>query len=241
MNSTLPLRLVRGLSLVGVLVGTVFFAVSLSPSLLPRPFAVQGILSGVSFALGYGLGVAGLTLWNFLHLPVAGQRLAHMLALAGGVLCLVVALAFLWQASTWQNTIREMMGMEEAVGLRPAIIGPVAVRRVHCPAAARAPLSAPAPVPVATSRGIRAVARLVPGEHRRLGGRVLVRDRRRAVQLSAPNRRPVVSATGPADRRRPAAPVAPGANGQSRTPWSTGRAWVGRDAVSFPAGPMPKP
>jgi uncharacterized membrane protein len=127
MNSTLPLRLVRGLSLVGVLVGTVFFAVSLSPSLLPRPFAVQGILSGVSFALGYGLGVAGLMLWNFLHLPVAGQRLAHILALAGGALCLVVALAFLWQWSTWQNTIREMMGMEEAVGLRPTIIGPVAV------------------------------------------------------------------------------------------------------------------
>jgi uncharacterized membrane protein len=110
-----------------VLVGTVFFAVSLSPSLLPRPFAVQGILSGVSFAVGYGLGVAGLMLWNFLHLPVAGQRLAHILALAGGALCLLVALAFLWQWSSWQNAIREMMGMEEAVGLRPTIILPVAV------------------------------------------------------------------------------------------------------------------
>ncbi len=76
MNSTLPLRLVRGLSLVGVLVGTVFFAVSLSPSLLPRPFAVQGILSGVSFALGYGLGVAALSLCcRTPALAVAGQRL----------------------------------------------------------------------------------------------------------------------------------------------------------------------
>jgi len=127
MNSILPLPLVRGLSLVGVLVGTVFFAVSLSPSLLQRPFAVQGILSGVSFALGYGLGVAGLTLWKFLSLPVAGQRLARILALVGGALCLVVALAFLWQWSTWQNTIRAMMGMEETVGLRPTIIGPVAI------------------------------------------------------------------------------------------------------------------
>lgn len=127
MNSILQHRFVRGLSLVGVLVGTVFFAVSLSPSLLPRPFAVQGILSGVSFAVGYGLGVAGLMLWNFLHLPVAGQRLAHILALAGGALCLLVALAFLWQWSSWQNAIREMMGMEEAVGLRPTIILPVAV------------------------------------------------------------------------------------------------------------------
>lgn len=127
MKSILASRFSPQLSLVGVLVGTVFFAVSLSPSLLPRPFAVQGVLSGVSFAVGYGLGVAGLTLWNFLHLPVAGQRLAHRLALAGGALCLLVALAFLWQWSGWQNTIREMMGMEEAAGLRPVIVGPVAV------------------------------------------------------------------------------------------------------------------
>jgi len=114
-------------SIVGVLIGTIFFAVSLSPSLLPRAFVVQGVLSGVSFAVGYALGVAGLTFWKFLQLPVAGPRTRQVLTLAAGVLCFLVAVGFLWQASAWQNSIRAMMGMEESSGLRPAIMGPVAI------------------------------------------------------------------------------------------------------------------
>jgi uncharacterized membrane protein len=118
---------IPSLSIVGVLVGTVFFAISLSPSLLPRPFVVQGVLSGASFAVGYGLGVAGLALWRFLNLPVAGPRPRRALTIIGGALCALVAITFLWQASTWQNSIRAMMGMEEDWGLRPAVIGPVAI------------------------------------------------------------------------------------------------------------------
>ena len=120
-------RLFPSLGIGGVLVGTVFFAISLSPSLLPRPFVVQGVLSGASFAVGYGLGVAGLALWHFLRLPVARPQHRRALTLIGGALCTLVAIAFLWQASTWQNSIRAVMGMEEDWGLRPAIIGPVAI------------------------------------------------------------------------------------------------------------------
>jgi uncharacterized membrane protein len=93
------------LRIVGVLVGTVFFAISLSPSLLPRPFVVQGLLSGASFAVGYGLGVAGVALWRFLSLPLPGPQTRHALTIIGGALCALAAIAFLWQASTWQNTI----------------------------------------------------------------------------------------------------------------------------------------
>jgi uncharacterized membrane protein len=118
---------VAGLSIVGVLVGTLFLAVSLAPSLLPRPFAVQGLLSGVSFAIGYGLGVGAVALWNVLHLPVAGPRLARLLTIAASVFCALVAIVFLWQASTWQNSIRALMGMEESAGLRPSAVGPIAL------------------------------------------------------------------------------------------------------------------
>ena len=115
------------LSIVGVLLGTVFLSVSLAPSLLPRPAAVQGLLAGVSFAIGYGLGVAGLALWKFLHVPVAGPRLTRLLTLAAAVLCALIAVFFLWQASSWQDSLRAMMGMQESAGLRPAAVGPVAV------------------------------------------------------------------------------------------------------------------
>ncbi|WP_346765501.1 alpha/beta-hydrolase family protein [Thioalkalivibrio sp. XN8] len=115
------------MSIVGVLVGTLFFAVSLSPSLLPRPFVVQGILSGASFAVGYALGVAGLATWNFLGLPVAAGRSRRVLVLGAGALCAVVALAFLWQASNWQNSLRALMGMDQDWGLEPTVVGPVAL------------------------------------------------------------------------------------------------------------------
>jgi len=64
------------LSITGLFLGAIFFAFSLTPSLLPRPFLVQGALSGLTFAAGYGLGVAGMFLWNYLQLPLARGRAA---------------------------------------------------------------------------------------------------------------------------------------------------------------------
>lgn len=119
-------RLHLDLSLVGVLVGTLFLSASLAPSLLPRPFAVQGVLSGLSFGAGYGVGVFAQSLWRTLQLPVPQARAARVLSLAGGLVCAVIALSFLWRASTWQNALRALMGMEDAPGLRPWIVGPIA-------------------------------------------------------------------------------------------------------------------
>jgi uncharacterized membrane protein len=121
-----PVRVWPVLNIVGVLVGTLLFAFSLSPSLLPRPLIVQGVLSGISFAVGYGIGVGLVELWRYLELPVPTPLLRRTLTYVLGALCALVAIAFLWQASTWQNTIRATMGMPEDVSLRPAMIGLVA-------------------------------------------------------------------------------------------------------------------
>ncbi len=50
--------LLRHFSVTGLIVGTLFFAFSLTPSLLPRPWLAQGIISGLSFAAGYGHEIA---------------------------------------------------------------------------------------------------------------------------------------------------------------------------------------
>ena len=44
-------------SLVGLAVGLVPVGLSFAPSLLPRPFVMQGVITGICVALGYGLGV----------------------------------------------------------------------------------------------------------------------------------------------------------------------------------------
>ena len=115
------------LNIIGLLVGTVFFAFSLTPSLLPRPFFIQGILSGLSFSAGYGLGVAGVALWNYLQLPVWRMRTAIIVKSIAALLCLFVAVSFLWQATNWQNSLREMMGMEESAGLQPFMLGVISL------------------------------------------------------------------------------------------------------------------
>ena len=115
------------LSSIGLLVGAAFFAFSLTPSLLPRPFLIQGALSGVSLAAGYGLGVAGLALWNYLQLPLLRGRAALLGKVVVALITIGVALTFLWQASHWQNSIRALMGMDSAPGANPAFIGLVAM------------------------------------------------------------------------------------------------------------------
>ena len=121
-----PAILRARLSGLGLLVGTVFFAISLTPSLLPRPYLVQGVLSGVSFAAGYGIGVLLLWLWHYLELPTAKGRLEKGLKAGFGILCLLLFASFLWQAAAWQNSIRELMGIDETVGVRPAVVAPTA-------------------------------------------------------------------------------------------------------------------
>ncbi|NUS92148.1 MAG: hypothetical protein HOQ36_06995, partial [Nocardia sp.] len=43
------------LNYVGLVVATVFFALSVSPSLLPRDWMFQGLFSGIIAAIGYGV------------------------------------------------------------------------------------------------------------------------------------------------------------------------------------------
>ena len=52
----------------GLVVAALFFALSLEPSLLPREALFQGIVSGVTLAIGYGVGVVGQWAWNYLRL-----------------------------------------------------------------------------------------------------------------------------------------------------------------------------
>ena len=46
------------LSFVGILGALFFLHISLLPSLLPRPWLLQGFVSGISMAIGYGFGLA---------------------------------------------------------------------------------------------------------------------------------------------------------------------------------------
>ncbi len=51
------------LHVIGLLCGSVCFAASLLPSLVPRDPLIQDLLSGLCFSAGYGFGYVQLRLW----------------------------------------------------------------------------------------------------------------------------------------------------------------------------------
>lgn len=95
-----------------VLLALLAFAASLTPSLVPRSLLVQGVLSGLSAAAGFGVGWALFLLWVYLQLPVLSGRsrvAARTIAIATGALA---ALTALWHVSQWQNSIRVLIGLD---------------------------------------------------------------------------------------------------------------------------------
>lgn len=123
----MPLNWLRRLfccfSLAGLVVGTVFFAVSLTPSLIPRTPVTQGVVSGFSLSVGYGIGVLALWLWSYLELPIPciWARIGFRLAAVGA--CVAIAGLVLWRTSAWQNTLRRLMALDPLDSAQPFRIG----------------------------------------------------------------------------------------------------------------------
>lgn len=92
--------------------GLALFAASLTPSLIPRGWLVQGVLGGVVAALGYMIGRLLVTLWRALDLPSLSGRAAAAAHLLAGVPALTLLVFCLARARDWQNGIRSRMGME---------------------------------------------------------------------------------------------------------------------------------
>lgn len=111
----------------GLLVGSIFFAISLTPSLLPRTETVQGILSGCCFGVGYGIGNLAHWLWGWLGLRVPPGRVTRAMGMLIALACLVVVGIALGYAQTWQNSVRAVMGMPPADASQPLLIAVVAL------------------------------------------------------------------------------------------------------------------
>lgn len=100
----------RHLSRPGIVVAMLLFAMSLTPSLLPRTPLIQGLLSGSTFAVGYALGVFLQWVWEYTELRLSLGKYTRWFNTLVGVVCIAVVLASLTQTTSWQNSVRAAMG-----------------------------------------------------------------------------------------------------------------------------------
>lgn len=99
-------------SLLPLFLGLGLFAASLTPSLIPRDWQLQGVLGGLVAALGYMIGRFLLTLWRAVELPGLRGRAANIAHLLVGLPVFAFLVFCLAHARDWQNGIRSRMDME---------------------------------------------------------------------------------------------------------------------------------
>ncbi|MEU4412096.1 alpha/beta hydrolase [Nocardia salmonicida] len=104
------------LNYVGLVLATLFFGLSVTPSLVPRDWLFQGLISGINAAIGYGLGC--VLEWVFrrwvrsrIPIPSPSDRVRYVLKATLLVGCALVAAVMLVQSARWQREITSLMGM----------------------------------------------------------------------------------------------------------------------------------
>ena len=101
----------RSASPFGLGAGLVFWFASLTPTLVPRGWIVQGVMSGACLAIGYGIGVAAERTWRRASRRLSGGprfRPRPGAAVAVGLLVGVVGV-LAW--ASWQDAARDLVGM----------------------------------------------------------------------------------------------------------------------------------
>ncbi|MBP2456098.1 alpha/beta hydrolase [Mycolicibacterium lutetiense] len=105
------------LDFTGIAVGTLFFCLSLTPSLLPRDWLFAGLIGGVNAAIGYGLGVLlGKALYRFALRHRAwwppNRRVLLGLKVVVVTGAITASILMLIPAAAWQRQVSALMGME---------------------------------------------------------------------------------------------------------------------------------
>lgn len=106
-----------GLDFTGLVVAGLFFAWSMTPSLLPRDWQYQGLISGISFAAGYGVGA--LLSWFTRDVLVPLLRLRSprpqvtlwTKRVVGGATALLMVVSLVL-AARWQREVAALIDME---------------------------------------------------------------------------------------------------------------------------------
>jgi uncharacterized membrane protein len=116
----------RRVSVGGLVAGAVLACLSLTPSMVPRQPELQGVLSGVVFAFGYGVWslLRGLIGWLWAGFPV--WPVPRWLPRATLAASAAVSIWCLWRSAVWQNSIRSLWGLSDVDSVAPFTVAGIA-------------------------------------------------------------------------------------------------------------------
>ena len=104
--------MVRSASPIGLGAGLVFWLASLTPTLVPRGWIVQGVTSGLCLAIGYGIGsLAERTARRAARRSNGGPEMRRLRPGTLVALALLVAIVGMLAWATWQDEARDVVGM----------------------------------------------------------------------------------------------------------------------------------
>lgn len=103
------------LDFTGLAVATLFFCLSLTPSLMPRDWFMAGVIGGINAAIGYGLGVIVGALFRFLvrRRPwwPPTPRVRYLIQVGVIAASIGVSLLMVQPAASWQRQLSAVMGI----------------------------------------------------------------------------------------------------------------------------------
>ncbi len=103
----------RRLDHAGVVLGLIAFLVSLTPSLLPRSWELQGLVSGLGVVSAYASGVILTWGGRRIGIPPLAPRTRRRIWYGIGVLAGVMIPVSLWLGAVWQNDVRRAVDMPD--------------------------------------------------------------------------------------------------------------------------------
>jgi uncharacterized membrane protein len=108
----------------------IFACLSFTPSLLPRGGLIQGVICGITAAIGYGLGVWAASIWRAFadREPRQPRRWAWLTFFVGAIVLFAAAFGL---GQYWQHEIRKLMGVTD-YNIPLAVASPFIAALVFC-------------------------------------------------------------------------------------------------------------
>ena len=110
--------------------GLIFACLSFTPSLLPRGGLIQGVICGITAAIGYGLGVLAAAIWRAFadRAPRQPRRWAWNTFFIGAAVLFAASFGL---GQYWQYEIRQLMGVTD-YSIPLVVASPFVAAAVFC-------------------------------------------------------------------------------------------------------------